>query len=90
MKKQLQKYCQDALQIQDACNPVAIVNAWAGHLNNWRELGYSGWDDLEKDAPFILFLDKLDDLAGRPSRQNSLAYSRVFDACKAITEAQTS
>ena len=59
-----QAYCKDALQIQDACNPVAVVNCLARHLSG--RLLTEGTDSVCQSAPFALFIDKLADMAGRP------------------------
>jgi hypothetical protein len=74
-------FCKDAIEVQDACNPVAIVNALARHLNKHTEMGYRGWDDIVSDAPFRLWIDKLFDMAGRPG---FVDYSKAHDACEQI------
>lgn len=75
----MQKYCRDALAIQDACNPVAIVQSFNEHLQKWRELGYRGWDNVITDAPFILFVSKLESLC---NAQDVKVFGDAYDCCR--------
>ena len=71
-------YCKDGIGVQNGCNPVAIINSLAKHLNEYEALGYCGWNDLMQDAPFKLWIDKLNDMAGRP---NCSEYFKAYETC---------
>jgi hypothetical protein len=70
-----------AYQIQDACNPIAIANTLVSMAREiTKEQGMSA---LAADPAFIIVLDKLNDLAGRPSEEY---VCRCMNACAEASE----
>ena len=83
VKEWYKAYCKDAIEIQMACNPVAIIHSWHRHLEGAIDKYPGGWDAVIKDAPFILFVDKLNDMAGR---KTTIDYGKAYNACIAVVD----
>lgn len=71
-----------ALEVQDACNPMAVANL----LFKTMQAARADNVNYKEDAAVILIADKLWDLLGRP---DGLCYSRAYEACEAKARVNT-
>jgi hypothetical protein len=70
--------CGLAMQIQDACNVTAVLGEWHQQACMLRRYADLGGDDLRQHPAMIAFADKVQDLLGRPTWDETL---KAFDAC---------
>lgn len=70
---------RNALQVQDACNPLAVLASWAHDMDAIFMADPSIGNQFMRDDPAsVLYLDKLADMLRRPG---SVEYSRAYEAC---------
>lgn len=71
--------CKNALQVQNACNPLAVIAQWAQDMRALFEADPSAGNQFPRTHPAsILYLDKVADMLGRPSHTE---FNQAFDAC---------
>ena len=73
---------QTALELQDACNPIAVANTLFKVAQQLREEG-KGTDAIRQDPAFVLIVDKLSDMTGRPEAS---AYMDVYNKCEELAK----
>jgi hypothetical protein len=77
----MKELCQEAIDVQNACNGIALVNSLSRVMGNLRELGVRDTVELNSHPVVILWLDKLTSLAGIQNFDNQAineAYSYCF------------
>ena len=79
-----QKAAQDANEVQDACNLVAIVGCWHRHLLEMSHAGIFG-DNLINHPVSLAFVSKLNSLC-RMTTEREMA---AFDAIDKIRQGET-
>lgn len=78
-----------AIQIQNACNPIAITNELVRVMEDIKNSpNYRGMPSITNDPAYVLIVDKLHDMTGRPSNTVSGdgSYSRCYGACMTLAE----
>ena len=73
---------QTAMELQDACNPIAVANTLFKVAQALRDKGF-GTDAIRKDPAFVLIVDKLADMTGRPEAS---AYMEVYNKCEELAK----
>lgn len=75
----------DAIAVQDASNLSGVAHSLSRHLTEsiWPEVraGNGGTDDVNHHPAVILFISKLEHLAGLP--QDFDAFDKAYDICLA-------
>lgn len=78
----LQQLAQEAINVQNACNPLGLSAGFARATTEVR--GYcNSTDELCRHPIFQLWASKMHDLAGM-GISDSDAYCKAYDACAAI------
>jgi len=79
--KAYNNFCSDAIQVQNACNVVAVLNSFANHVTKcYREGIYTdNGRSIATDPPFLAFMDKLMDMSERP---DIMKIMKAFDECE--------
>ena len=78
------KACKDAMTVQDACNLSGVVKSFFDVIctvKRWLEFEGDGTHSYRNHAAVVLFLDKIDDLCGRPSMREGY-YHAAYNFCK--------
>ena len=74
------EYCQFALDIQDACNLSGVVLSWSKALQTCDF--FQGTSDRNTHPATQLVVDKLADLARRPSIDDYCVACAAYDYCQ--------
>jgi hypothetical protein len=85
MARTLKELAQEAIAVQDACNPRAVARGLVRALDDLDALKNLGTDALCAHAITRAWVDKLASLAGIQDVGNEAAI-RALDACQAIAE----
>lgn len=73
---------QVALDIQDACNPTAVVFAGVDILKGiMNEPGHTGTDAIKSHPAFVLFASKINAFVGGIGDVGSQDFSKAYAAC---------
>lgn len=81
MSKTLQELAQEAIDVQNACNLLAVVNGMSRALSDLRGF-VSGSDELRNHPITLLWADKVSHLTGTQDIGNSVvmkAYAAAHD-----------
>jgi hypothetical protein len=70
------KAAADANQIQDACNLVAIIGCWHGHLLALHRAGIGG-DALVNHPTSLAFVSKLNSLCRMTTEREMAAFDAI-------------
>jgi hypothetical protein len=81
----LQQLAQEALDVQNACNPRAVARGLVRALDDLDALKNLGTDALCAHAVTRAWVDKLASLAGIQDVGNDAAI-RALDGCQAMAE----
>ena len=86
MTRTIKQLAQEAIQIQDACNPLGLSKGYAAALTDLRDaLAAGGLPcgtlEISRHPVNQLWASKLHDLAGMGWSQED-TYGRAYDACK--------
>lgn len=86
----LQQMAREAIQVQDACNPLGLSKGYAAMLTELRarlaaDGQPAGTRDLCDHPVNRLWASKLHDLAGM-GMSDTERYGQAYDACKALAE----
>lgn len=76
--KDLQQLAQEALALQDACNPAGVAGALQRTLGDLMRLGMST-TEAGRHPISLVIIDKLMDLTGMETRAGIDDWSRVHD-----------
>jgi hypothetical protein len=77
--KTMQQLAQDALDVQDACNLLAVVNGMSRALDNLRELGVCGTDELRSHPVAALWADKIAHLCDAQYGNVDSKYDKCYE-----------
>jgi len=69
---------KNAIEVQDACNMVAVANQFARDLSKLRKEENLDSAGVNKHPVVVMYIDKLADLAGRP---DFTKFSEAYDKC---------
>jgi hypothetical protein len=92
----MQQLAQQAIDVQDACNLLGVVNSYAGALLNLRDClaaeGIRGSDELANHPVNRLWADKIKSMAGfrfDGGEYNSKHWTDAYDWCNEMTNDET-
>jgi hypothetical protein len=83
----MQQLAQEALDVQDACNLLGVVNGMSRALDNLRSLGVTDSFSLSCHPVTRLWSDKIASLTGTQFSDCSEAYSQCYDLAAGDTAA---
>ena len=75
----IEQLSREALDVQDACNLLAVLNGFSRAVRDLREiLGNEGWDAVNNHAICVLWSSKIASLTGS---EVGMSFSHAYDAC---------
>lgn len=77
MEKTLKELAEECLQVQDACNLVAVANGMGRSISRLRDL-LGDWDVAYRHPITRLWVDKLASLSGYPQAGSFKDYDEVY------------
>lgn len=83
----LQHLAQEALDVQDACNPIAVANRFREVVINLRDLEQRDMDAIRRHPVFRMWASKINDMAGL-GINDWQPFSQAYDACRALAEGE--
>ena len=75
--KTIKELSQDSIDVQDACNGIAVVNGLSRLMTNLKESGVKSTYALNTHPLVTLWLDKLASL--NKSQNHDMAVSKAYD-----------
>lgn len=90
--RSLGQLCQEALDIQDACNLSGVVHAWSRSISRLRVLCPDNSTDWYNTHPInVLFADKLFMLVNSSPGQVGMVVklAEAIDACHGVIEVES-
>jgi len=87
MSRTIQQLAQEALDVQDACNLLAVVNGMSRAIKELREI-CAGWHTVDSHPIVMLWADKIASLTETQTLGDERV-SRAFHAVYAIVEGRT-